>query len=66
MCPHAGDHRGVQGGGCCGHPEGHQAPGLYRDNGNENGNCRDYRDSIGIVLGLYWENIWIMEKRKLL
>ena len=27
--------------------------GLYRDNGKEHGNYRDYRGYIGIVLGLY-------------
>ena len=27
--------------------------GLYRDNGKENGNYRDYRDYIGVIEGLY-------------
>ena len=30
--------------------------GLYRDNGKENGNYRDYRDYIGDILGLYRDN----------
>ena len=25
--------------------------GLYRENGKENGNYRDYRDYIGVILG---------------
>ena len=36
---------------------------VYWDNGEENGNCRDYRDHIGLyigiigsILGLYWDN----------
>ena len=28
--------------------------GLYRDNGKENGNCRVYRGSLGVMLGKYW------------
>ena len=31
--------------------------GLYRENGKENGNDRDYRDYIGYsILGLYRDN----------
>ena len=37
--------------------------GIYRDNGKENGNYRDYRDYVGYILGLYWGNIGIMEKK---
>ena len=33
--------------------------GLYWDNGEENGT---YYSTMGI-LGLYWGNIWIMEKK---
>ena len=29
---------------------------IYRDNGKSNGNYRNYRDYIGVLLGLYWDN----------
>ena len=35
----------------------------FWDNGKENGNYRDYRDYVGYILGLYWGNIGIMEKK---
>ena len=27
---------------------------MYRENGKEHGNYRDYKGYMGIVLGLYW------------
>ena len=36
--------------------------GLYRDNGKEKGNYRNYRDDMGII-GLHWGYIGIMENR---
>ena len=38
--------------------------GLYRDNGKENGNYKDYRDYVGDILGLYWGYIGIREKNR--
>ena len=37
--------------------------GLYWDNGKENGNYRDYRVYIGVILGIYWGNIGRMENK---
>ena len=38
--------------------------GLYRHNGKENGNYRDYWGNIGVIIGLhYWGYIGIMEKK---
>ena len=37
--------------------------GLYWDNGKENGNYRDYRVNIGVMLGIYWGYIGIMENK---
>ena len=37
--------------------------GIYWDDGKENGNYRNYRGYIGVVLGFYWEYIGIMEKK---
>ena len=37
--------------------------GLYRDNGKENGNYRDYRDYVGYILGVILGCIGIMEKK---
>ena len=28
--------------------------GLYKDDGKEHGNYRDYRAFIGVILGMYW------------
>ena len=37
--------------------------GIYWDNGKENGNYRDYRGYIRVILGLYWGYIGIMENK---
>ena len=37
--------------------------GIYRDNGKENGNYRNYRDYIGIIYGSYKGYMGIMEKK---
>ena len=39
-----------------GRPETLSCLRLYRDNGKENGNYRDYRRYIGGILGLYRDN----------
>ena len=37
--------------------------GLCWDNGKENGNYRDYRAFIGVIQGMYWGYIGIMENK---
>ena len=37
--------------------------GLFMDNGKENGNYRDYRGLYRELWGIYWGNIWMMEKK---
>ena len=39
--------------GCCGPRIRQVYRGYSRDNGKENGNYRDYRGYIGVMLGLY-------------
>ena len=42
---------------------GFRVLGLHRDNGKENGNYRDSRGCIGVIWGLYWGYLRIMDKR---
>ena len=31
---------------------------VYGDNGKENGNYKDYKGNIGVILEYYWGNVW--------